>query len=210
MRHLGATDYWMWYEWQHRGSPHVHGLAWLPDAPDVERTLGSTNDSQLLKEQLIHYINSLVTTINPAVLADGSNVDQAPLPLTNSNICNMPYPEFQNLQEDLRDLVATCRRHTHSPAYCLRTHGDQLQASHEQHQIPSQDQMQQCQMNSSPLHLKLTTLLYQQFLKRRLDELQDSHKYHLTPHQGTHHQSQESHEQHDPPISSFTELQLFL
>ncbi len=25
---LNATDYW-----QHRGSPHVHGLAWLPNAP---------------------------------------------------------------------------------------------------------------------------------------------------------------------------------
>ena len=30
---LGATDYWLRFEWQHRGSPHVHGLAWLPNAP---------------------------------------------------------------------------------------------------------------------------------------------------------------------------------
>ena len=34
---LGATDYWLRFEWQHRGSPHVHGLAWLPDTPDVEQ-----------------------------------------------------------------------------------------------------------------------------------------------------------------------------
>ena len=34
---LGATDYWVRFEWQHRGSPHVHGLAWLPNAPDVEK-----------------------------------------------------------------------------------------------------------------------------------------------------------------------------
>ena len=33
---LGATDYWMRFEWQHRWSAHVHGLAWDPDAPDVE------------------------------------------------------------------------------------------------------------------------------------------------------------------------------
>ena len=26
---LGACDYWLWFEWQHRGSPHVHHLAWL-------------------------------------------------------------------------------------------------------------------------------------------------------------------------------------
>ena len=24
---FGATDYWLWFEWQHRGSTHVHGLA---------------------------------------------------------------------------------------------------------------------------------------------------------------------------------------
>ena len=36
---LGVTDYWFRFEWQHRGSPHIHGLAWLPDAPDVQRML---------------------------------------------------------------------------------------------------------------------------------------------------------------------------
>ena len=34
---LGATDYWMGFEWQHRGSPHVHGLAWLPNVSDIEQ-----------------------------------------------------------------------------------------------------------------------------------------------------------------------------
>jgi len=34
---LGATDYWFSFEWQHRGSPHIHGLAWLNNAPDVEQ-----------------------------------------------------------------------------------------------------------------------------------------------------------------------------
>lgn len=32
---LGATDYWFHFEWQHRGSPHMHGLAWLNNAPNV-------------------------------------------------------------------------------------------------------------------------------------------------------------------------------
>jgi len=30
---LGASDFWLCFEWQHRGSPHVHGLAWLHNAP---------------------------------------------------------------------------------------------------------------------------------------------------------------------------------
>ena len=28
---LGAQDYWFRFEWQHRGSPHVHGIAWFRD-----------------------------------------------------------------------------------------------------------------------------------------------------------------------------------
>ena len=26
---LGTCNYWMRFEWQHHGSPHVHGVAWL-------------------------------------------------------------------------------------------------------------------------------------------------------------------------------------
>ena len=43
---LGVTDYWMRFEWQHRGSPHVHGLAWLPNAPDVEQLLTPQTQSR--------------------------------------------------------------------------------------------------------------------------------------------------------------------
>ncbi|XP_059074789.1 uncharacterized protein LOC131874875 [Cryptomeria japonica] len=32
---LGANDYWYRYEWQHRGSAHIHGFIWLPKAPDI-------------------------------------------------------------------------------------------------------------------------------------------------------------------------------
>lgn len=34
---FGVTDFWRRYEWQHRGSPHIHMLLWLPNAPDVTR-----------------------------------------------------------------------------------------------------------------------------------------------------------------------------
>ena len=48
---LGATDYWLRFEWQHRGSPHVHGLAWLPDTPDVEKLDDSA--SEALEEDML-------------------------------------------------------------------------------------------------------------------------------------------------------------
>ncbi len=61
---LNATDY---CEWQHRGSPHVHGVAWLPNAPDVEQLLKSTENIESLKDEIIQYANNVVTTLNPAV-----------------------------------------------------------------------------------------------------------------------------------------------
>ena len=119
---LGATDYWLRFEWQHRGSPHVHGLAWLPGTPEVEQLLDDS--SETLKEQIIKHTDQLVSTVNPAVLPDGSNISDAPAPKTNPHICNAAY---EDLDEDLADLVATCQRHTRcSAAYCLRTkHGKQ-------------------------------------------------------------------------------------
>ena len=29
-------DYWWRYEWQHRGSSHIHGFFWMSDAPSVD------------------------------------------------------------------------------------------------------------------------------------------------------------------------------
>ena len=77
---LGATDYWMRFEWQHRGSPHVHSLARFPDAPDVKQVLASTESTDAAKEKLVQYVNRIVTTVNPAILPDGSNADSASSP----------------------------------------------------------------------------------------------------------------------------------
>ena len=117
---LKAKDYWLRFEYQHRGSPHVHGVAWLEDAPDVEKIVSSEDPSH--QQELIRYINKTVTTINPAILPDGSNVSDAPLPKTNPHVCNKSYSDVEDNQQDLCDLIATCQRHTHcSAAYCLRT-----------------------------------------------------------------------------------------
>ena len=121
---LGANDYWLRFEWQHRGSPHVHGLAWLPRTPDVEQLVADSSDTV---KEIIKHADQLVSTVNPAVLLDGSNVADAPAPKTNPHICNTAYEDVQDLDEDLADLVATCQRHNRcSAAYCLRTkHGKQ-------------------------------------------------------------------------------------
>uniref|UniRef100_A0A1X7TJF5 Uncharacterized protein n=1 Tax=Amphimedon queenslandica TaxID=400682 RepID=A0A1X7TJF5_AMPQE len=120
---LGATDYWMRFEWQHRGSPHVHGLAWLPNAPNVENLLSSSPDLvESTKQEIIEYADKIISTINPAVLPDGSNVSDAPPAKVDPHICNKSFSQVTDFEEDLNDLIATCQRHTRcSESYCLRT-----------------------------------------------------------------------------------------
>ena len=121
---LGATDYWFRFEWQHRGSPHVHGLAWLPNAPDAEKLLSCDDSSQLLDvvDEVIAYVDELVSTVNPGIPADANNVqNDVPKPKTNPHVCNRSYGEITDLDMYLVDLIATCQRHTRcSTAYCLK------------------------------------------------------------------------------------------
>lgn len=65
---LGATDYWMRFEWQHQGSPHVHGLPWLPNAPDVEKLLDESSDTvEATKQEIGEYADRIISTINPSL-----------------------------------------------------------------------------------------------------------------------------------------------
>ena len=107
---LKATDYWMRFQWQHRGSPHVHGLAWLPNAPDVENLLSSSPDLvESTKEKIIEYADKIISTINPAVLPDGSNISDTPPPKVDPHICNKPFSQVTDFEEDLSDLIVTCQ-----------------------------------------------------------------------------------------------------
>ena len=83
---LGATDYWLRFEWQHRGSPHVHGLAWLPNAPHIEQAFASGNADTVTTNNIIQYIDSVVTTSNHAMQPD--SLDPSCPPQTNPHVCN--------------------------------------------------------------------------------------------------------------------------
>lgn len=124
---LGVSDYWYRFEWQHRGSPHIHGVAWLEDAPDVQQVMSSPEPDEDAKQHLIEYIDNIISTTNPAVQPDSSDVDSVPPLRVNPHICNIPYAEIQDFVQDLIYLIPTCQRHTWcSPSYCLRTkHGKQ-------------------------------------------------------------------------------------
>lgn len=57
----------------------MHRVAWLHNAPNIEQTLQDNTSSRC---QLIELIESVVHTNNPAILPDGSNLDNAPHPST--------------------------------------------------------------------------------------------------------------------------------
>ena len=64
--------------------------------------------------------------INPGVLPDSSNIDDAPIAKINPHICNKSYTEVTDFKQDLIDLVATCQQHSQcSTAYCLHTRNRQ-------------------------------------------------------------------------------------
>ena len=97
----------MCFEWQHHCSPHVHGLAWLSGATDMEQIVADGIDTS--KEELIRYVDKIMTTLNPAILPDGSNAEDAPPPKTSPHICNKPYDRVEDFNQDLADLIATCQ-----------------------------------------------------------------------------------------------------
>ena len=72
----------------------MHGLAWLPNALDTEKLLLCDDSSQLLDivDELIVYIDELVSTINPGIPADANNVqNDVPKPKTKTHVCNRSY-----------------------------------------------------------------------------------------------------------------------
>ena len=52
-----------------RGSPHVHGLAWLPGAPDLQ-LFSYPAAAEENHHQAIAFIDSVISTTNPALLPD--------------------------------------------------------------------------------------------------------------------------------------------
>ena len=103
---MREKDYWLQFEYQRRGSPHVHGVVWLQDASDARIYYPAG------QEELIEYIERTVSTTNPDVLEDGTNVCDAPPPELDPHIYNQSYLQIEDYQQDLNDLIATCQRQT--------------------------------------------------------------------------------------------------
>lgn len=99
MPKFGVLDYWYRYEWQSRGSGHVHGFLWV-DTPSFEQ-----------EEAYLAHWGPLVTAMNPA----------GGLPPASVHPCSKPIHLRANDVRGLAELLNRVERHTKcTRAYCLR------------------------------------------------------------------------------------------
>ena len=73
----------------------MHGVAWLSDAPDVEKLTTAKDDADFL--DAVEDADKLVSTMNPAISPDESDAGNAPLPKTKPHVCNDAYSEVEDL-----------------------------------------------------------------------------------------------------------------
>ena len=103
--YLGATDHWFRYEWQHRGSGHVHCLLWTPDGPPLDPETEKERDS------FACYWGGRTTAANP----------DPHRPPDLRNPASLPPSDVANTPDQFAALLNRLQQHTCSPAYCLRT-----------------------------------------------------------------------------------------
>jgi ATP-dependent DNA helicase PIF1 len=104
-----VKDFWFRYEWQHRGSPHIHGLMWFEGAPDCSN-IGSLRDEE--RERIVLYFDDLVS----ACLGEHQNMINVPNP------CRRRLTDLTPIEreDDLDKLLFTVQRHSRCGPHCMR------------------------------------------------------------------------------------------
>ncbi|XP_034245752.1 uncharacterized protein LOC117647887 [Thrips palmi] len=102
---FNVKDFWYRFEYQHRGSIHLHGLLWLSDSPSIDNV---TVDKQ---KEVIDYFNSIISCNNPNVNFE----------VISGHPCERRLLEVINTDNDYINLVNTVQRHTQcKKGYCLK------------------------------------------------------------------------------------------
>ena len=64
-KHWNLKEWWYRFEWQHRGSVHVHGIAKIRDGPTIEWEKMKDDENKM--NEIAKYVDGLVTTVNPGL-----------------------------------------------------------------------------------------------------------------------------------------------
>ena len=62
-------------------------------------TSSSSEVVESTRQKIIEYADKIISTINPAVLPDGSNISDAPPAKVDPHICNKPYSAVTDFNE---------------------------------------------------------------------------------------------------------------
>jgi hypothetical protein len=120
---LRVSHFWYCFEWQERGSGHVHGFLWLKDAlkaDDIDWDLLKSPDAIIPDEQtdkmhqFISYWDRIITTSSPFPHLDDN------MPLLGEHPCSLSRDGLQNTKQKLADLLNWTEQYTKCmPGYCL-------------------------------------------------------------------------------------------
>jgi hypothetical protein len=101
-------DYWWQYEWQHRGSSHIHGFLWMENAPSVDALDRDNADSVAA---FIHFWDQHVSTWHP-------DKDCPPAAIHPSA---QMFNTLQDTKKELAEILNRLQRHTKCAlGYCER------------------------------------------------------------------------------------------
>uniref|UniRef100_A0ABD2VSF2 DUF6570 domain-containing protein n=1 Tax=Trichogramma kaykai TaxID=54128 RepID=A0ABD2VSF2_9HYME len=103
------------FEWQNRGSPHVHGLLYLQDESEF-----IVND---LSKDHIHKIQEYFDTLCLAINPKSANPTCSNYP-SQQRFCGISASEYEN---DLGELINAFQRHTKCGTHCYRRANFQLE-----------------------------------------------------------------------------------
>jgi hypothetical protein len=119
---LDVRHYWYRYEWQERGSGHIHGFLWLKNAPnpdDIDWEHAKKADAIVSDEQqemiaaFINHWKRVISAWNPFPRMDENT------PLVGEHPCNKRPENWTFDKAELSELLNWVQRHTKcQPGYC--------------------------------------------------------------------------------------------
>jgi ATP-dependent DNA helicase PIF1 len=108
---FGIKDSWFRYEFQGRGSTHVHGFAWID--PAVAPALSANIDTEAGRHEFTQFWSHHVYAVNP-------DLDRQPPARRSRGVYNMSPNELENKKGQLSDVINRTQIHACSDAYCIR------------------------------------------------------------------------------------------
>lgn len=91
--HSKVLDHWFRYEWQARGSGHIHGFLWCQGAPNMDRLDWSDDDAV---EAARAYFASSITAFNPLTGAAAPEVEATLHDMTNREVRRARHPDIDH------------------------------------------------------------------------------------------------------------------